>query len=155
MATYLEIFLIAGAVLYALYYYFTMHFDFWKHRAVPGPKPIPLFGNALGLMVGQLSPAELVTKLYQKYKGEPLVGIIVRRTPVLIVQDPDLIKNVLIKDFVKFSDRTFWRNEIVSRKNYLKIFQNKNTTCKLFARSAKEQDRNEVFNFIDFKKKKM
>ena len=112
MAAYWEIFCGIAAVLIALYYYFTAHFDFWTSRGVPGPKPIPVFGNVLATMIGKLSIPHLQQRLYTEYKDEPLVGIFIRRTPVLIVQDPEMIKDVLIKDFSKFVDRGFMKHEI-------------------------------------------
>ncbi|XP_033326762.2 putative cytochrome P450 6a14 [Megalopta genalis] len=112
MATNLEIFFGVAAVLVAIYYYFTVHFDFWNVRGVPGPKPVPFFGNIMAPMFGKLSFPEFLIALRKRYKDEPMVGIIIRRTPNLIVQDPDLIKDILIKDFPKFADRGFLRNEI-------------------------------------------
>lgn len=110
----MEILFGVAAVFLALYYYFTMHFDFWIVRSVPGPKPVPFFGNILRPMFGKLSLSEFLMELREQYKDEPLVGLIVRRTPNLVIQDSDLIKDVLIKDFPKFSDRGFLRNEVVS-----------------------------------------
>ncbi|XP_076241482.1 putative cytochrome P450 6a14 [Calliopsis andreniformis] len=117
MASYFEIFLIVGALCYALYYYWTLYFNFWKKRGVPGPKPIPAFGNALELMLGKQSVPEFTTRLYRQYRGEPMVGIFLRRMPCLIVQDPELIKDVLIKDFSKFMDRGFKLNEVIEPLN--------------------------------------
>ncbi|XP_076659950.1 putative cytochrome P450 6a14 [Halictus rubicundus] len=112
MVTNLEIFLCVLAVLVALYYYFTAHFDFWNVRGIPGPKPVPVFGNVMRTMFGRISVSEFVINLREQYKNEPMVGIIVRRTPTLVIQDPDLIKDVLIKDFPKFADRGFIMSEI-------------------------------------------
>lgn len=112
MVTNLEIFLGVLAVLVALYYYFTVHFDFWNVRGVPGPKPVPVFGNAMGVTFGRISAPEYTVKLREQYKNEPMVGLIVRRTPTLVIQDSDLIKDVLIKDFPKFADRGFIISEV-------------------------------------------
>lgn len=113
MATTLEILSYVVALLVALYYYFTAKFNFWRDRSVPGPKPIPVFGNIFWPMMGKQSLAEFLTDLYREYKNEPLVGIFVRRTPHLVVQDPDLIKDVLIKDFQTFANRGFMLSEVV------------------------------------------
>lgn len=113
MTTTLEIGFVI-ALLVALYYYFTAKFNFWRDQSVPGPKPIPVFGNVFWPMIGKEPIAEFLTNLYREYKNEPLVGIFVRRTPYLIVQDTELIKDVLIKDFPIFANRGFLMNEVVS-----------------------------------------
>ncbi|XP_003704281.2 putative cytochrome P450 6a14 [Megachile rotundata] len=112
MASYLEIILGLAAACLALYYYFIWNFNFWKSRGIPGPKPIPMFGNVLAPMIGTVSLAQFLTDLYMKYRNEPMIGIFARRTPILIVQDPDIIKDVLIKDFSKFANRGFMKHEI-------------------------------------------
>lgn len=111
MATYFEVLLGLVAVSIAIYYYFTSTFNHWKNRGIQGPKPIPIFGNILAPMIGTVSIAKFLTDLYMKYRHEPMIGIFVRREPILIVQDPDIIKDVLIKDFSKFANRGFMRHE--------------------------------------------
>nr|XP_031836318.1 uncharacterized protein LOC116428622 [Nomia melanderi] len=105
MANYLEILCGVAAVIYGIYYYFTATFDFWKIRNVPGPKPMPLFGNIKDVMLTKMSMSDYLQMLYEEYKNEPMVGIFTRRTPILLLQEPNLIKDVLIRDFSKFADR--------------------------------------------------
>ncbi|XP_024880595.1 cytochrome P450 6B2-like, partial [Temnothorax curvispinosus] len=105
------------ALILALYYYLTLNFDFWKSRGVRGPRPIPLFGNFKDVTFSKISAHNYLTKMYNKYKDEPLFGIFAGMTPVLIVKDLDLIKNVLIKDFSTFANRgipTFEKAEPLS-----------------------------------------
>ncbi|KOC58664.1 Cytochrome P450 6B1, partial [Habropoda laboriosa] len=78
---------------------------FWKVRGVPGPKPVPVFGNIKDAMLLRTALSNILRDLYQEYKDEPMIGIFTRRTPALIIRDPELIKDVLIRDFSKFSDR--------------------------------------------------
>ena len=102
------------ALLVALYYYYTAKFNFWRDRSIPGPKPIPVFGNIFWSMIGKQSIAEFLINLKHEYKNEPFVGIFLRRYPYLVVQDTDFIKDVLIKDFPTFANRGFRMNEVVS-----------------------------------------
>ena len=95
------------AVIIALYYYLTSTFNFWKSRDVQGPQPIPGFGNLKDVLLAKIHLGDYVTKIYNEYKNEALIGIFSRKTPILIVKDLDLIKDVLIKDFTCFSDRGF------------------------------------------------
>lgn len=94
-----------GVTILALYYYFTLTYDFWISRGVPGPRPIPLFGNVKDVMLTKLSMADYLTKIYNEYKDARMIGVFSRKTPALVLRDPELIKDVLIKDFTKFADR--------------------------------------------------
>ncbi|XP_060824009.1 uncharacterized protein LOC132911409 [Bombus pascuorum] len=96
-----------AALLLAFYYYSTSTFDFWKSRGVPGPKPIFLFGNTMELMFARISMVTYLQDLYKAYKNEPMVGLFMRRSPVLVLKDPELIKDVIIRDFSTFTDRGF------------------------------------------------
>ncbi|XP_029175229.1 cytochrome P450 6j1-like [Nylanderia fulva] len=92
-------------ILLAIYYYLTSTFDFWKLRGIRGPQPIPIFGNFKDVMLAKKYLGDYVTKIYNDYKDEPMIGIFTTRIPVLIIKDPNLIKDILIKDFTKFVDR--------------------------------------------------
>ncbi|XP_053982814.1 uncharacterized protein LOC128878552 [Hylaeus volcanicus] len=105
MTDYLQVFSAIAAVLVILYYYFTSTFDFWKRRGVPGPQPIIGFGNIKDIIFARQSLGNYVTKIYNEYKNEPMIGMFMRRTPTLVVCDLDLVKNVLIKNFSTFDDR--------------------------------------------------
>lgn len=94
-----------STVFLAIYYYFTLTFDFWTSRGINGPKPELFFGNFKDLMFNKIYIGDYMMKLYKDYKNESMFGLFARRTPILIVNDPEQIKNVLIKDFSIFSDR--------------------------------------------------
>ncbi|XP_020294470.1 probable cytochrome P450 6a17 [Pseudomyrmex gracilis] len=102
---YLELLSGILVAILALYYYFTSTFEFWKSRGVPGPQPIPFFGNFKDIILSKKPAHEYLTNLYSTYKDEPMIGIFVKRQPILILKDPDLIKNVLIRDFAVFPIR--------------------------------------------------
>ncbi|XP_036147431.1 uncharacterized protein LOC105832463 [Monomorium pharaonis] len=95
---------IAAAVL-ALYYFLTSTYNFWKLRGIRGPRPIPGLGNFKDVMFNNISAGDYLTEMYNEYKDEPLIGIFARKTPLLIVKDLDLVKDILIKDFAIFADR--------------------------------------------------
>lgn len=101
----LEIFLIILGLFVALYYYSSSKYEFWKKLGISGPKPLFLLGNFKDLMLGTKSFGDFIKELYNDFKDEPMIGIYARLTPILVLNDPDLIKDVLIKDFTNFQDR--------------------------------------------------
>lgn len=113
--TIIEIICLVFASLLLLYYYLTQTFDYWKIRGVKGPKPILIFGNVKDVMRAKISISIFLKNMYDKYKDERMVGIFEKDVPSLILRDPDLIKDVLIKDFSVFPERPMFSNEKVSQ----------------------------------------
>lgn len=92
-------------VLIAFYYYLTINNNFWKNRGIPGPKPTIFFGNFQEVILKKISLAEKTKQLYQEYKNELVFGVFQGRTPILVINDLEMIKDVLIRDFSVFPDR--------------------------------------------------
>lgn len=93
------------SILTAFYYFATRKFDYWKKRNVPFVKPTPFFGNysnyiRLKNIMG--IDAQTVCKTFPK---EPYVGAFFGTEPALIVQDPELIRLITVKDFYYFNGR--------------------------------------------------
>ena len=97
----------------------TRHFNYWKDRNVSGVKPYPLIGTSWEFFFRPAS--QLMLDIYKKYgKISGFVffchqviqinpsyldrGFIGAR-PILIVSDPELVKEMNIRDFHKFVDR--------------------------------------------------
>ncbi|XP_044004560.1 probable cytochrome P450 6a14 [Aphidius gifuensis] len=108
-----ELLLVTISLLSIIYYYkwLTCYFDFWKIRNVNGPKPIPLLGNVLDLVTFKYSIGCFLRKIYNEYNNEKIVGLFVNRRPALMINDMDLIKSILIKDFSSFMDRGYGTHE--------------------------------------------
>ncbi|CAH2061690.1 unnamed protein product, partial [Iphiclides podalirius] len=88
-----------------LYYYLTRTFSYWKRRNVPGPRPLPLFGNLMDSALRKKNIGMVFKEIYDQFPDEKVVGIYRMTTPSLLLRDLELIKHVLIKDFDCFSDR--------------------------------------------------
>ena len=101
------------ALLLALYYFLKPP-NFWEKKKIPGPKPIPVFGNFFPTATGRKSVGDHITNLYEQYKHEPVFGLYFQTEHTLVINDPDLIKIVLIKDFSKFANRGLRVNEKVN-----------------------------------------
>lgn len=94
-------------LLLAIYYHYSSCYNFWKSRNIPGPKPIIFFGNFLDVLLKRESMADWMKRLYDQYKNEPAFGIYIGTSPLLMPNNLDMIKDILIKDFSLFADRGF------------------------------------------------
>ncbi|XP_063625108.1 cytochrome P450 6B5-like [Cydia splendana] len=94
-----------STVAYLLYLHFTRTFNYWRDRNVPGPAPVPLFGNIMESALRRTHAAFVMEKIYQDFPDHKVVGIYRMASPCLLIRDPDIVKHVLIKDFENFVDR--------------------------------------------------
>ncbi|XP_012136792.2 cytochrome P450 6a2-like [Megachile rotundata] len=115
----LEVIALAAVILFLLYYYSTSALQFWEKRGVKGPKPILFLGNFKDVFLGKVSINDCLVKVYNDFKDEPMVGIFGGHIPHLVLRDPDLIKDVLIKDFPNFVDRLVTPNKVERMSEHL------------------------------------
>jgi len=59
----------------------------------------------LNQALGKVHAVEFYNKLYYEFTGYRYGGVFQMRTPYLMIRDPELINDVLIKDFLSFTDR--------------------------------------------------
>ncbi|XP_045484909.1 cytochrome P450 6k1-like isoform X1 [Pieris rapae] len=76
--------------------------QFWKRRGVPHLPPHPILGSLTFLQ--RKNPATWMIEMYQNF-NTPYVGIWLFWRPALIINSPEIAKNVLVKDFDYFRDR--------------------------------------------------
>jgi cytochrome P450 family 6 len=91
-------------LLAALVLYYQHTFQYWKKKNVFHLKPSFPFGNLSGAAVSK-SVGDVFKANYELSKTQPYVGIWAFFKPALVVQDPELIKHLFIKDFNHFQDR--------------------------------------------------
>lgn len=100
--------LICTTVIGVLFYYYsTSTYDKWKKANLPHTRPVPLFGNLFRMVLGFDSENETYDKIYKQFPDKKICGFYQMRTPYLMIRDPELINNVLIKDFAHFTDHGF------------------------------------------------
>lgn len=78
---------------------------YWEIRGVPHNKPNFLVGSMLNVIFMKTSFSNWMIKICEEHKDEPFFGIWSLIEPCLVVQSPELVKNVLVKDFNYFTDR--------------------------------------------------
>ncbi|XP_046636783.1 cytochrome P450 3A14-like isoform X1 [Daphnia pulicaria] len=89
------------SLLYILYRNATSTFNYFSDQGIPGPKPIPFFGNMWGIWKANLPAHDLA--LVKKY-GK-VFGCFDGPIPNLWITDADVIKAMYVKDFDHFVDR--------------------------------------------------
>ncbi|KAF0760910.1 putative cytochrome P450 6a13 [Aphis craccivora] len=88
-----------------IHYFCTSTFNKWDKINVPYVQPIPLFGNFFYVAFGMQHPIDFYRKIYYDLAGHKYGGLFQMRTPYLMIRDPEIINNVLIKDFSNFPNR--------------------------------------------------
>lgn len=79
--------------------------SFWLKRGFPQAKPSFLVGDVGGMLMQKDSFGECFAKLYRNYGHQPALGIYFSYKPAILVTDPILLQNVMIREFGKFHDR--------------------------------------------------
>lgn len=102
---FLEKFLFLGLFLGVLYCFLVSTYEFWARRGVPFRKPTVLFGNFGHMLLFRKSLPEGIKEMYEWFKDERYFGAFRVKSPVLILRDPDLVKNICVKNFACFSNR--------------------------------------------------
>ncbi|XP_046449638.1 cytochrome P450 3A14-like [Daphnia pulex] len=89
------------SLLYILLRYAMSTFNYFSDQGIPGPKPIPIFGNMWGTWKMNLPAYDLA--LVKKY-GK-VFGYFDGPIPNLWITDVEMIKAMYVKDFDHFIDR--------------------------------------------------
>ncbi|PNF28549.1 putative cytochrome P450 6a14 [Cryptotermes secundus] len=100
-----------ASLLTVVYIYFKKSFSYWKERNVPYIEPTFPFGNFRNLMFLKIHIGHKFVDLYKKLDGEKYGGTYMFTKPEFIFRDPEIIKNVLVKDFSSFHDRGIFTDE--------------------------------------------
>jgi cytochrome P450 family 6 len=80
-------------------------FSFWTRLKVKQIEPTFLVGTAGKLFTLKSSFGDYFEEVYNKYKKEKFIGAYLSYSPILVINDPELIQNILISDFSTFHDR--------------------------------------------------
>ncbi|XP_030079183.1 probable cytochrome P450 309a2 [Drosophila hydei] len=92
-------------LLLPLYIYLTWHHKYWSKRGLITAKPLTLLGTYPGLLTRKRNLVVEVQHIYNKYKGKHrAVGVFVTREPQILVLDPQLAHEILVRNFRCFKD---------------------------------------------------
>ncbi|KAG7294950.1 hypothetical protein JYU34_022657 [Plutella xylostella] len=102
----LTTFVVLLSSLITLIFVFVRHkLSYWKNKNVPHPKPHFVLGNYADYILLKESLNETSVDICKQFPNEPIIGTYFGLQPKLIVQDPELIKLILTKDFYYFNGR--------------------------------------------------
>ncbi|KAF5288532.1 hypothetical protein FQA39_LY15400 [Lamprigera yunnana] len=92
----------------------TKIYNYWHEKGIPYFKPIHfVVGNFGPCLLGKKSWLALTEEVYKKFPNDRYVGFYEFTTPILIIRDPELIKDITIKDFDSFPNhRRFVSSDI-------------------------------------------
>lgn len=79
---------------------------YWKRHKIPYIESFPLLGHFARMILLQENIADTIRYLYNhpNAKEQPFIGINVFHKPAILLRDPDLIKQIGIKDSNYFTD---------------------------------------------------
>nr|ARO50425.1 cytochrome P450 [Chironomus tentans] len=99
------------AILSLAYIFVKRQFNYWKNRGfLQADASFPL-GTYQGCGTKWTS-FEGINMQYKKFKGKaPAIGIYSFLSPSIFVLDPDLLKDILVRDFGSFHDRGMYYNK--------------------------------------------
>uniref|UniRef100_A0AAT9UU66 Cytochrome P450 6AED1 n=1 Tax=Maconellicoccus hirsutus TaxID=177089 RepID=A0AAT9UU66_MACHI len=96
--------IIVGSILQS-YWFFKKSYRFFDENHFPTLKPTFVFGNLGDAITFKKSLALTIYDLYNKLEAHKFAGLYMLHRPFVMIRDAELIKNILIKDFVYFRDR--------------------------------------------------
>jgi cytochrome P450 family 6 len=107
--TLLTILIVAFSVAYL---WVKRRFRFWRERGFMQGSPSFPMGTIQGVGTTMTS-TENLDYYYRKFKGKAhAVGLYNFLSPTLLPIDPELIKNILVRDFQSFHDRGFYYDKV-------------------------------------------
>lgn len=119
------------SLLVAAYLFMTRKFKYWAKKGIEELPPTPFVGNFTDCVLMRKSASEFVKGIYDQAKGLPYIGFYIFDKPYFLARDPELVKNILVKDFNYFQDRYASADPENDRFGYANVFMMKNPAWKL------------------------
>ena len=104
------LYLLVGVVVLA-YYLVKKRYRYWDNHGFASPPSTFPLGSLKGVGT-KITECEGIDVIYKMYKGKhQVVGTYFLLQPHILPIDPELYKNILVRDFATFHDRGFYYNK--------------------------------------------
>ncbi|XP_017777346.1 PREDICTED: cytochrome P450 9e2-like [Nicrophorus vespilloides] len=90
---------------FLFYWKFVKPLNYWNERGVPNVKGFPVFGKQAAIVFRKINIIEWMKRTYKECPGTRYHGSHQFNRPVLVIKDPSLIKQIMVKDFGNFVNR--------------------------------------------------
>lgn len=97
------------SALITVYLFYQYKFLYWWRCGIPAVRPRFPFGNVWGIF--QKAPGEVLKDMYDRGKGHRFIGVWFLFKPAILLRDPELIKDILVREFITFQERGIYMNE--------------------------------------------
>ncbi|XP_066602048.1 uncharacterized protein [Prorops nasuta] len=108
---YWTILLAVISVILALVYYLRHDTRYFDDAGVPYKKPLLVIGSMWEMLLQRVSVSEITTALYEIDAKAKYVGSYDFFNPVVVLRDPELIKQITVKNFDSFTDHKSFVDE--------------------------------------------
>lgn len=88
----------------SFYFYLKYVYSYWERRGIKSFSGKIPYGNFEQTLKKKRSIGEVVTDMYHN-TTEPFIGFYGTLQPILMIRDPTLVRQILIKDFQYFVNR--------------------------------------------------
>lgn len=95
--------IIFGLILALVYLLHRHFFTFWKRHGFVQLDPSFPFGDAAATLTLKVSNGDFFAQLYQKHKKHRFIGTYLTYRPVLLVNDPEIVQDMLLRIFQHFT----------------------------------------------------
>lgn len=95
--------LLVATVCLFIYRTFKKSCQLLKLNGIPYIEPEYIFGNFKDVILHQKTAATCYQELYEKLQPHRFAGVFQMHTPFILIRDPELVKQILVKDFSYFN----------------------------------------------------
>ncbi|XP_070158008.1 cytochrome P450 6k1-like [Polyergus mexicanus] len=101
-------FILIVIIIKLFWIYARYKLSYWKQRGVESLTSNLIFGNFKNAVLFRTGPGWHIGQLYKAARTDaPFIGFYIFHKPCLLLRDPDIIKQFMIRDFHNFCDRHF------------------------------------------------